>query len=90
MQEIITIIVILIVRILFIAIDIAMLLRVIFSWLFPEEDNALIRLAYGVTEPIIYPVRALCSRMGWFDDSPLDVPFFITALLLTLLSSFLI
>ena len=44
---------------------------------------------YAVTEPIILPIRALCSKIKALDESPLDVPFFITMLLLTLLNGLL-
>ena len=44
---------------------------------------------YAVTEPIILPIRALCSRIKALEESPLDIPFFITMLLLTLLNGLL-
>ena len=44
---------------------------------------------YVVTEPIIMPIRALCNRFGWFQGMPLDMPFFLTMILLTFGSMFL-
>jgi len=65
-------------------IDIAMFLRMIFSW-FPMEPNNFIEFLYTVTEPLIYPFRALFNRLNWFQDSPLDVPFFATAVVIGIL-----
>ena len=42
---------------------------------------------YLVTEPLIVPVRTLCYKKNWFQSTPLDVPFLITILLLSLLQT---
>lgn len=67
-------------------ISIAMLVRAVLSWLFVDGQSKLGAFLYVVTEPIILPIRALCERFGWFRGTPLDMPFFITAILLTVLS----
>lgn len=72
-----------IVRIFVMALDIAMLLRAVISWIPGADENILSDFLYTVTEPIIVPVRMLFEKFGWFEDSPLDVPFFIAGLLLT-------
>ena len=36
---------------------------------------------------MIIPVRALCVKKNWFQQTPLDVPFLITILLLSLLQT---
>lgn len=56
-------------------VDIAFLLRVIFSWI-PIEENGFTNLLYQVTEPLIYPVRRLLYRLNLFQDFPLDMSFF--------------
>lgn len=69
-------------------IQLAMMIRAILSWL-PIDDNKFTDFLYGLTEPIIYPIRALFVRMNWFQQSPLDMAFFITFLILSLLTSVL-
>lgn len=70
-------------------ITVAMTARVIMSWLFFDKQTKLGTFLYVVTEPIILPIRALCNRFGWFQGLPLDIPFFITAVLLMIVSTFL-
>ena len=67
----------------------AMFLRAILPWIIADEENRLMVFLYAVTEPIILPIRALCSRIKALEESPLDIPFFITMLLLTLLNGLL-
>ena len=69
--------------------ELAMFLRAILSWFIADDENRLMLFLYAVTEPIILPIRALCSKFKALDESPLDVPFFITMLLLTLLTGLL-
>lgn len=75
-------------QLLLLGLRIAMLLRAILSWLPVAEDGFLVSLLYSVTEPIIMPLRALFFKMGWFQDFPLDMPFMIAFLLLSLLGMF--
>ena len=70
------------------AVELAMFLRAVLSW-FPIEPNKFTNLLYAITEPFIYPIRHLFHRMNWFQDSPLDVPFFVTFLLISVLTMFL-
>ncbi len=69
-------------------IQLAMLVRAILSW-FPMEESRFSNFLYGITEPVIYPVRALFIRMNWFQQSPLDMSFMVTFLLLSLLTTVL-
>lgn len=70
-------------------ITVAMTARAIMSWFFFDKQTKLGTFLYVVTEPIILPIRALCNRFGWFQGLPLDIPFFITAVLLMIVSTFL-
>lgn len=70
---------------LLLVIDIAMLVRSLFSWIDPMAGGALPTFLATVTEPIIFPVRRLCEKFHWFEGSPLDMPFIITSMLLTIL-----
>ena len=66
------------------ALQLAMLIRAIMSW-FPMESNAFENFLYTITEPIILPVRKLFERFNWFQGLPIDVSFFVTYLLLSVL-----
>ena len=70
-------------------IEVAMFLRAILSWFIMDEENRFMLFLVAVTEPIILPLRALCSKIPAIDESPLDIPFFIAFLLLTLLNGLL-
>ena len=61
--------------------NVAMLLRAIFSWIDPEGGMRFSVFLYMVTEPMIQPIRKLCYKMNWFQRTPIDVPFMITVLL---------
>ena len=67
-------------------VDFAMLARMIVNLLFMGEPTRIGRFLYVVTEPVILPVRALCRRFGWFQGVPMDMPFFLTSVLMMLLS----
>ena len=70
------------------ALDLCMLLRAVLSW-FVEEDNAILGFVTMMTEPIVAPFRALFDRFGWFQNSPLVVPFFAGFLALQLVGTLL-
>ena len=65
------------------ALQLAMLVRAIMSW-FPGDSNKFENFLYAITEPLILPVRKLFERLNWFQGLPIDVSFFITYLLLSL------
>ena len=62
----------------------AMFVRAICSWL-PFGENVIENIAYAVTEPFIIPVRFLLERIEWVKNAPLDVSFFVTFLIISLL-----
>ena len=66
-----------------------MLARAILSWLPIEDDNPIVSFLYGVTEPVIMPVRAVLDRLGLVEGMPIDMSFFITFILLSVLEMFL-
>ena len=67
-------------------ISLAMLGRAVLSWFPTEEPTRIGAFLYVVTEPFIMPVRGLCNRLGWFQGLPLDMPFLISMVILTLVS----
>ncbi len=77
------------VHVLLFGLALAMMLRAILSWFSVGEEGFFVSLLYSVTEPVIVPMRALFYKMGWFQDFPLDMPFFFTFLLISVLSMFL-
>jgi uncharacterized protein YggT (Ycf19 family) len=63
--------------------QLAMLIRAIMSW-FPGDSNKFEIFLYAITEPLILPVRKLFERLNWFQELPIDVSFFVTYLLLSI------
>lgn len=68
--------------------QLAMLVRAIMSW-FPTESNRFENFLYVITEPLIMPIRLLFEKLNWFQGLPVDISFFVTYLLLSLLILFL-
>ena len=67
--------------------DIAMLLRAILSWLPIDDGNPLLIVACTITEPFIYPIRALLPRFELFRNLPIDLAFTFTAMLIFIASA---
>ena len=57
--------------------------------LFTMGEGKLYLILYYFTEPFVLPVRAVCEKFGWFTGIPLDIPFFIASLILSLSSTVL-
>ena len=51
--------------------NIAILARVLLSWLPLDRDNILVRLVYEITEPILGPIRRVLPPLGGLDLSPI-------------------
>lgn len=62
-----------------------MIARAVLSFIMPESANPLVNFVYAVTEFCITPVRVLCDRMNWFQESLFDMPFMLTMLVLWVL-----
>lgn len=62
----------------------AMTARAILSWFF-EGDGVIIRFLYVFTEPAIMPLRKLFYKMNWFQDSPLDMSYGATYIVLAII-----
>ena len=65
------------------AINIAMLIRVITSWI-PGVEGGWLDLVYAITEPIVIPIRALFERFAVFKNSPIDFSFLVAFMLLNI------
>lgn len=68
--------------------ELAMFLRAIMSW-FVMEGNRVTDFLYAITEPVIFPVRILFNKMNWATELPIDIPFMITFLLLSVINIFI-
>lgn len=67
----------------------AMFLRAILSWFIPDENNRIVQFLTVITEPFIIPVRVLLQKLNLFQNTPLDVSFFITYLIIWVITLFL-
>ena len=63
----------------------ALFLRAIVSWFDPTGEGAISGVLYFVTEPLIHPIRLLFEKMDWFQETPIDVPFFVLVILVAVL-----
>lgn len=50
--------------------DLAILLRVLFSWINADLFNPLVRFIYQVTEPLLAPLRRIIPPFGGLDVTP--------------------
>ena len=69
------------------AIQTLMFIRAILSWLPMPEENSVTEFIYQVTEVVIYPVRCILERFEIFTALPLDLSFFVTFILLSILQT---
>ncbi|TMG10118.1 MAG: YggT family protein [Chloroflexi bacterium] len=52
---------------------VVVLVRIVFSWISPYPTNAVSRLAFQLTEPVLAPIRRRLPPMSGIDLSPLVV-----------------
>lgn len=62
-----------------------MFARMLLSWFPFDEDSAIVSFVYTMTEPIIFPVRAILESFDLFKSLPIDLSFFIAFLLISIL-----
>lgn len=70
-------------------VQLAMFARAILSWIAPDADGALINFLYGATEPFVGGIRKLLARFSDLDSFPIDISFFIAAILIEILRIFI-
>ena len=68
--------------------QIAMLIRAVMSW-FPLGENTISNIVFAITEPVIIPVRSLLERFETVRNFPIDLSFFVTFIIISILSSVL-
>ena len=76
------------VNLFFMVLTIAVFIRVLLSWV-PNIDprNPGIAFLYGITEPILAPIRSIMPRTMMFDFSPMIAIFVLQAVRSVLLSN---
>lgn len=79
-----------IVCVFFDVLEIALLARAIFSWIDPMHEGKVSEILETVTEPFLYPIRALCEKLHWFENTPIDMPFLIGWILISLIRTLLV
>ena len=59
------------VDLLFSILQFAIIIRALLSWFNPRPDNPLVVLLYGITEPVLEPLRRIVPRLGMVDITPI-------------------
>ena len=70
------------------AINIAMIIRAVTSWI-PDLDGAWLDLVYMLTEPVVAPIKAIFDLFPIFRNSPIDFSFIIAFMLLNIVQELL-
>lgn len=73
------------VNLLFTVLWLAILGRVIMSWVSPRGNDPVTPLLYQITEPILRPIRQVVPPLGMFDLTPM-----IALILLSIIQSMLL
>ena len=63
--------------------------RAIISWFPIDEDNKFAQFLFVVTEPFVYPVRQILSKIEMFSNSPIDMSFMFAMIILIILTTVL-
>ena len=59
------------VNLLFWALQTAILIRVLLSWIRPNPSNPFVQIIYQITEPIMGPLRRVIPPLGMIDITPI-------------------
>ena len=59
------------VNLLFRALELAILIRVLLSWFRPDPHSPFVQAIYQITEPILRPLRRIIPPMGMMDITPI-------------------
>lgn len=59
------------VRLLATAFNLAILVRILLTWIPVDRDNRVIAFIHEITEPILGPLRRVVPPIGGFDISPM-------------------
>jgi len=70
-------------------IQLLMLIRAVMSWMPIDEDSTFYNFLVSATEPIIYPVRAIVEKIPAVSGMPIDISFFLTVVILSVVQMLL-
>ena len=68
------------------AVMLAFFFRAILSWLPLGEESLIESFLFSVTEPLIYPVRILFEKFNIAQNFPMDIPYFVTYMIIFVFS----
>ncbi len=71
------------------AVSFAMIARMLLPFFIDTENSRAFALAYVISEPAVVPVRKLMAKMNIGQDSPLDLSFTATYILILVIKVFL-
>ena len=60
-----------IIQLLFTILELAVLARVLFSWIQPDPYNPVVRTIVRLSDPILAPLRRIIPPLGMLDITPL-------------------
>lgn len=66
------------IQILFIALNIAILARILLTWIPIDPFHPIVRILNQITEPILGPARRIIPPIGGIDFSPIIVLFLLS------------
>ncbi len=70
---------------LLLALQAAMLMRAVLSWIAPDAEGVLPAFLEAVTEPFIAAVRTVLWRLHISDDGPINLSFLLTVIIFSVL-----
>lgn len=66
--------------------SLAIFIRAISSWIFPDPYSKFVRTLIQITEPILAPTRKLLNRFGISQKLPIDISPIVAILILNIIS----
>jgi YggT family protein len=76
-------------NLLVISLNVAILGRVVMSWVSPKGGDPLSAMLYQVTEPFLAPIRRVLPSAGMFDLSPMVAVLVLDMVILPVVQSIL-
>jgi YggT family protein len=76
-------------NLLVISLNVAILGRVVMSWMSPKGGDPLSAMLYQVTEPFLAPIRRVLPSAGMFDLSPMVAVLVLDMVILPVVQSIL-
>ena len=70
-------------------IDWIILIRVLLSWIPLNRDNPIVKIVYGLSEPLLYPIRQLLKKSPLGEGMMLDFSPIILLLILQVIQGIL-